>query len=58
MPAYYEEDTHQTSNSLKLDIAGKVESSHWVCFVSKFYTHTAHGRDRKKKERKNGNQQQ
>lgn len=58
MPAYYEEDTHQTANSLKLDIAGKVESSHWVCFVSKFYTHTAHGRDRKKKERKNGNQQQ
>lgn len=52
MPAYYDEDTHQTSNSLKLDSASKVESSHRVCFVSKSYTHTAHGRERRKKEKK------
>lgn len=38
MTVYYEKNTHQTLNSVKLDSASKVNSSHWFHFVSKSFT--------------------
>lgn len=55
MNVYYEEDTHQTSKSFKLDSSSKVKSSHLFHFVSKFFTHirTLAEKEKKKREWKN-----
>lgn len=52
MNVYYEEDTHQTSKSFKLDSSSKVKSSHLFHFVSKFFTHTRTLAEKEEKKKK------
>lgn len=54
MNVYYEEDTHQTSKSFKLDSSSKVKSSHLFHFVSKFFTHIRTLAEKEKKKKESG----